>query len=88
MLMVSTERGHGRKGKKPAVSPVIAMLLLIAMAVASAIVVYAFVTGLISGLSSGAGSGMITATASLAIPLGSGAGLLVVSVTDDSNSPI
>ena len=64
------------------------MLLLIAMAVASAIVVYAFVTGLISGLSSGVGSGMITATASLTIPFGSGAALLVVSVTDDSNSPI
>jgi hypothetical protein len=88
MLMVSTERGHGRKGKKPAVSPVIATLLLIAIAVASAIVVYAFVTGLIGGLSSGVGSGMITATASLTIPFGSGAALLVVSVTDDSNSPI
>ena len=77
-----------KQKKRSAVSPVIATLLLIAIAVAAAIIVYAFVTGLIGGLSSGSSSNLITATAALSVPSGSGAGLLVVSVTNNANSPI
>jgi len=58
------------------------------MAVASAIVVYAFVTGLIGGLSSSAGSNLVTATASLVIPSGSGAGLLVISIQNSASDPV
>jgi hypothetical protein len=74
--------------KRLAVSPVIATLLLIAIAVAAAIIVYAFVTGLIGGLTSGASSNLITATGSLAIPTGSGPGILIVSITNNAASPI
>lgn len=76
------------KKKRSAVSPVIATLLLIAIAVAAAIIVYAFVTGLIGGLSGGASSNLITAIGSLTIPSGSGAGTLIVSVTNNAASPI
>jgi len=74
--------------KRRAVSPVIATLLLIAIAVAAAIIVYAFVTGLIGGLTTGSSSNLVPATASLTIPSGSGAGTLVISVSNNANSPI
>jgi len=76
------------KNNRRAVSPVIATLLLIAIAVAAAIIVYAFVTGLIGGLTSSSGSSLITATASLTVPSGNGPGILVISVTNNANSPI
>ena len=74
--------------KRSAVSPVIATLLLIAIAVAAAIIVYAFVTGLIGGLSSSAGSNLVTVTANLAVPSGSGSGLLVISIQNSANNPV
>ena len=74
--------------KRSAVSPVIATLLLIAIAVAAAIIVYAFVTGLIGGLSSSSGSNLVTATANLAVPSGSGAGLLVITIQNSANNPV
>ncbi len=74
--------------KRQAVSPVIATLLLIAIAVAAAIIVYAFVTGLIGGLTNGASSNLVTATASLTVTSGNGAGLLVVTIQNTANNPI
>jgi len=74
--------------KRRAVSPVIATLLLIAIAVAAAIIVYAFVTGLIGGLTTGSSSNLVAATATLTVPSGSGQGTVVISVTNNANSPI
>jgi len=77
-----------KENKRRAVSPVIATLLLIAIAVAAAIIVYAFVTGLIGGLTTGSSSNLVAATASITVPSGSGPGTLVVSITNNANSPI
>src|SRR5208282_1363868 len=76
-----------KQKKRSAVSPVIATLLLIAIAVAAAIIVYAFVTGLIGGLTS-SGASLVVVSGSLTIPAGSGAGTLVVTITNKASNAI
>ncbi len=74
-----------KQKKRSAVSPVIATLLLIAIAVAAAIIVYAFVTGLIGGLTS-SGASLVVASGSLTVPSGTGAGTLVVTITNKASN--
>ncbi len=74
-----------KQKKRSAVSPVIATLLLIAIAVAAAIIVYAFVTGLIGGLTS-SGASLVVVSGSLTVPSGSGAGTLVITVTNKASN--
>ncbi len=74
-----------KQRKRSAVSPVIATLLLIAIAVAAAIIVYAFVTGLIGGLTS-SGASLVVVSGSLTVPSGSGAGTLVITVTNKASN--
>src|SRR5208283_1110838 len=76
-----------KQKKRSAVSPVIATLLLIAIAVAAAIIVYAFVTGLIGGLTS-SGASLVVVSGSLTVPAGSGAGTLVVTITNKASNAI
>ena len=76
-----------KQKKRSAVSPVIATLLLIAIAVAAAIIVYAFVTGLIGGLTS-SGASLVVVSGSLTVPSGSGAGTLVVTITNKASNAI
>ena len=74
-----------KQKKRSAVSPVIATLLLIAIAVAAAIIVYAFVTGLIGGLTS-SGASLVVVSGTLTVPSGSGAGTLVVTITNKASN--
>jgi len=76
-----------KQKKRSAVSPVIATLLLIAIAVAAAIIVYAFVTGLIGGLTS-SGASLVVVSGSLTVPSGTGAGTLIVTVTNKASNAI